>query len=220
MGATYAKINEHSFIFMEALMPKVSESYLETRRQQILDAAIACFARKGFHQTTMEDIGDEADLSPGVAYRYFESKDDIIVATVQGSLDRSGDFFEESKGEEDLQSMLEQMIDDSFQRFEQPGRDIYYKVRLQLWAETLQNKKVAEKAAVLRAKGQEQLAGIIRRGQEAGQIKPDLDVQAVALVIMANHDGFVLHWLANPQVDVLQYRNVTLEMVRSLFTGK
>jgi AcrR family transcriptional regulator len=201
-------------------MPKVTEAYLKTRRQQILDAAIACFARKGFHQTTMEDIGDEAGLSPGVAYRYFESKDDIIVATVQGSLDRSADFFEEASEEEDIQSLLEQMIDDTYQRFEQPDRDIYYKVRVQLWAETLQNKKVAESAGILRDKGQMQLAAIIRRGQELGQIKSDLDGLAVALAIMANHDGFILHWLANPHVDIRKYREATMEMVRGLFTDK
>jgi AcrR family transcriptional regulator len=205
---------------MEVSMPKVTADYLETRRQHILEAAIACFARKGFHQTTMEDIGDEADLSPGVAYRYFESKDDIIVATVEGSLDRSVVFFEEVAEEEDIKSVLEQMIDDSFQRFDQPDRDIYYKVRVQLWAETIQNTEVAERAAILRDKGQGQLAAIIRRGQEIGQINPDLDAQAVALAIMANHDGFVLHWLANPEVDIWQYRDVTMAMVQGLFTDK
>lgn len=199
-------------------MPKVSEAYLQTRRQQILDAAIACFARNGFHQTTMEEIGDEAGLSPGVAYRYFDSKNDIIVATVQGSVDRSVDFYEEAAEEEDILSVLERMIDDSYQRFERPGRDVYYKVRIQLYAETLQNSEVAKRAGKLRADAQERLAAIIRKGQESGQINPDLDIQAVAGTIMANYDGFILHWLANPEVDIWQHRNVFMEMVRGLFT--
>ena len=61
-------------------MPKVSDRYLEERRQQILGAAVACFARQGFHRTTMKDIYSECGLSPGAVYDYFKSKDDIIVA--------------------------------------------------------------------------------------------------------------------------------------------
>ena len=46
-------------------MPKVTEAHLEARRQQVLDPAFACFARQGFHQTTMDDICREAGLSAG-----------------------------------------------------------------------------------------------------------------------------------------------------------
>ena len=37
-------------------MPRVDDSYLESRRRHIMDAAVACFAREGFHRTTMQDI--------------------------------------------------------------------------------------------------------------------------------------------------------------------
>ena len=59
-------------------MPKVTEEHLEARRTQILDAALACFSRNGFHQTTMHDICSEAGLSPGAVYRYFDSKEAMI----------------------------------------------------------------------------------------------------------------------------------------------
>src|SRR5437870_5035015 len=61
-------------------MPKVTEAHLEARREQILDAAAECFARKGFHRSTMHDICQMAELSPGAVYRYFRSKDEIIEA--------------------------------------------------------------------------------------------------------------------------------------------
>jgi TetR/AcrR family transcriptional repressor of uid operon len=50
----------------------------EERRRQILRAAMACFGRRGFHLTTMNDISAEAVISVGLIYRYFESKDAII----------------------------------------------------------------------------------------------------------------------------------------------
>ena len=50
----------------------------EDRRRQILRAAVACFARRGFHQTTMHDISAEAQISVGLIYRYFENKDAVI----------------------------------------------------------------------------------------------------------------------------------------------
>jgi TetR/AcrR family transcriptional regulator, transcriptional repressor of aconitase len=37
-------------------MPKVSEEHLDARRRRIVDAAIVCFARDGFHRATMQDI--------------------------------------------------------------------------------------------------------------------------------------------------------------------
>jgi AcrR family transcriptional regulator len=63
-------------------MPKVSPEYLEARRNEILDAAFACFRRRGFHQTTMQDIYREAGLSPGAVYHYFRSKEEIIAAAI------------------------------------------------------------------------------------------------------------------------------------------
>lgn len=61
-------------------MPRVSEAYLRARRRQIVDAAIECFARHGFHRATMQDIVRQAQLSPGAIYRYFATKEEIIEA--------------------------------------------------------------------------------------------------------------------------------------------
>jgi AcrR family transcriptional regulator len=50
----------------------------EGRRQQILSASKQLFADRGFHQTTMEDIANAAELSPGTIYLYFKSKDELF----------------------------------------------------------------------------------------------------------------------------------------------
>src|SRR6266513_4006782 len=50
------------------------------RRTQILDAALVCFAKRGFHPASMHDISAEAGISVGLIYRYFENKDAVISA--------------------------------------------------------------------------------------------------------------------------------------------
>src|SRR3982751_3597717 len=57
----------------------ITESPLD-RKTQILDAAILCFARRGFHLPSMHDISAEAGISVGLIYRYFENKEAVIAA--------------------------------------------------------------------------------------------------------------------------------------------
>ncbi len=64
-------------------MPKVSQAHLDARRQQIVDAARARFASHGFARTSMADIVAESGLSNGAIYRYFTSKDEIVVAVCE-----------------------------------------------------------------------------------------------------------------------------------------
>ena len=56
------------------------ESPTLDRRDQILKAAMVCFAKRGFHQTSMHDISAEAGISVGLIYRYFENKEAVISA--------------------------------------------------------------------------------------------------------------------------------------------
>jgi TetR/AcrR family transcriptional regulator, transcriptional repressor of aconitase len=64
-------------------MPKVSQAHLDARRQQIVDAARTRFASHGFAHTSMADIVTESGLSNGAIYRYFTSKDEIVVAVCE-----------------------------------------------------------------------------------------------------------------------------------------
>jgi AcrR family transcriptional regulator len=72
-------------------MPKVSDEHLANRKREILDAAANCFARNGFHRTSMQDIVKESGVSAGLIYRYFTGKDDMIVAIVEDRQARRAD---------------------------------------------------------------------------------------------------------------------------------
>lgn len=61
-------------------MPKVTEQHRESRRREIIAAAVRCFARDGFHVTSMSDIIAESGLSAGAIYGYFGSKKELVQA--------------------------------------------------------------------------------------------------------------------------------------------
>lgn len=59
-------------------MPKLKPDIQRARREHILDAAEVCFARTGFHRTTIQDICKAAGVSPGALYVYFDGKEALI----------------------------------------------------------------------------------------------------------------------------------------------
>jgi TetR/AcrR family transcriptional regulator, transcriptional repressor of aconitase len=64
-------------------LPKVDQEHLDARRQQIVDAARTRFASHGFARTSMVDIVTESELSTGAIYRYFASKDELVIAVCE-----------------------------------------------------------------------------------------------------------------------------------------
>jgi AcrR family transcriptional regulator len=61
------------------MTPIVSNSYKEQKKQEILESALICFAKKGFESSTVNDICAQSGLSKGAVYNYFKSKDDIYL---------------------------------------------------------------------------------------------------------------------------------------------
>ena len=61
-------------------MPKIAETARAARREQIIAAGLACFARSGYHATTMADVAAQAGVSKGTPYLYFDSKQALFLA--------------------------------------------------------------------------------------------------------------------------------------------
>ncbi len=195
-------------------MPKVTEAHLEARRQQILSAAAACFSRSGFHRTTMRDIYQEAHLSPGAVYRYFQSKDEIIRAMADEELQRNVAIIQAISSQGDTIQLLDELVHTFFQRLEECG-PAACNMSVEVWAEALRNPRVAE---AVRRRIQTHLklfSDIIPRAQRRGDIDPTLDPTAVARVMQALFHGLVIQKGLDPSVDIKAYAQV----LRSLYRG-
>ena len=112
-------------------MPKRTPEYMAAQRERILDAALECFAEKGFHQTSTDDIARLAACGKSAIYAHFDTKRDIIEALSERELEHYG-----TNGPQDLPE-LERYVADSFEQLHTPRMRKYSRLTLHMAAESL-----------------------------------------------------------------------------------
>lgn len=180
-------MSRRTFVFLYAgHMPKVSQQYRDARRDQILDAARRCFLRDGFHATSMQDLFAEASLSSGAFYRYFASKDDVIIAIA----------------EDNMRGVLETIRDAGVW---QPGRpagaalagaleivrtkdaeNSLGKIAVLVWAEALRSPAIAARFEAMLTQMRAGFAEVVREGPD------DAAADAMAAALVSVLAGYIL----------------------------
>jgi len=178
-------------------MARVSQAHLDARRRQILDGAAVCFARNGFHATSMQDVLKEADLSAGAVYRYFSGKEELIGAIVAEVLGQVHEGFEEAVRSSPppppdllVASVLGRVLATK-ETVTVDGRPAFPRLVVQVWTETLRNEELA---AVLRegyGAVRETWTRIVGAYQDAGAMRSDVPPEHVARTMMAAAMGFI-----------------------------
>ncbi len=186
-------------------MPKVSKEHITARRKEIIDAAYRCFARKGFHQTTMREIYAEANLSPGAIYHYFDSKDAIIRASFEFDSQRGLALFEVALERDDPLHALYELIDFFFRGLESAAVLAAPRVNVQSWGEALINPPLKNAFRQVFDQNLDALMKIISKAQARGEINMTLDPCAVARMLLSLYYGLELQLALYGQVDVEQY---------------
>ena len=197
-------------------MPKVSETHISERRKQILDAAARCFARNGFHQTTMRDIYREAGLSPGAIYHYFSSKEEIIEACARDRQDSRVPRIERALQKDGTLQILEALVDQRVERLQRPETEVELRMRVNSWAEAQRSPTVRETLLWAWNNGLQRLEEVIIQAQRKGEINPDLNPLAVARLLLALADGLALQKTVDPSVQLSEYA----EVEKALFSGR
>ena len=197
------------------MSPKVSEKHLEDRRQQILDAAVTSFSRKGFHQATIEDIRLEAGLSRGAVYHYFKSKEDIIDGLRQRSADETDSIFADVAEIEDPMDNLIGLVDSTLDRIISPASLDANRLALFLWAESLVNRRIMDGQLSSVGSYRHMAEACVRGAQDRGYINPDLEPSAIALVITAALFGLQQQLSWEPGLDM----NMARRVLNAMLTG-
>jgi AcrR family transcriptional regulator len=173
-------------------MPKVSQQYLRARSSEILDAAVVCFARSGFHKATMRDIGQESGLSAGAIYNLFSSKREIIAAIAARRHDEERRLFGEALKRGTVAKSLKAIRDHFLSELNSPKQRMRRRVTVQLWAEAQHDTTLQKVARDTFAKPYKLLRDLLTEGQRRGEIARQIDADAMARFLIAAFHGLIL----------------------------
>jgi AcrR family transcriptional regulator len=184
-------------------VPRVSEDHLIARRAQILAAARTCFLTKGLHNTSMQDLIQEAGLSVGAVYRYFKSKNEIINAiasTVAGGIQQHIDEV----------AALRLPLADSLDRIlaeidTQLGPDGNLPIALQVWAEATLDPTIGEIVRERYVGLRTSMRALVVHAVESGELPPGTDVDAVTAAFYSLVPGYALQRVLTGTPDRASY---------------
>jgi TetR/AcrR family transcriptional repressor of uid operon len=191
------------------------------RPEQILKAAMICFAKRGFHQTSMHDISAEAGISVGLIYRYFENKDAVISAMADRHKNELHEVLERAR---QAPSLLE-AVDILFTAHCcENSPQVQSAFVVDLYAEASRNPQVADLVRDVLQTAMDGVTDLIARSPEAQSAAHGLMPNELAELIFAVARGMLMRdVLQPPEMTAAERRTRQLEVTRRLwrllFTG-
>ncbi|GAB3979856.1 hypothetical protein GCM10029978_076360 [Actinoallomurus acanthiterrae] len=205
-------------------MPRITPERREAKRAEIVAAARRCFSRDGFHQTSMPDIAAEAGVSAGAPYRYFASKEEIILAIAGDAfrlifepVERLAAVADDVSVADLVAASLEALSAETVT--DAAGRTVpveeLLRCAVQTWSELLRNDAVYARAVDGFESVRRSIADALRRGQAAGAVPPAADPERGARLVMGLLHGFLLQRVAFDLTDTAGFT----DDIRTLFEG-
>ncbi|WP_167473703.1 TetR/AcrR family transcriptional regulator [Nocardia arthritidis] len=186
-------------------MPRLTPATERERRRRIIDAALDCFAERGLHATTMQDICRRSGLSPGAVYCWYPSKEAIIDAVADERHRHERELLETALRAADPRTALRTFLDAYFDWLADPAEQRRRRVSVLVWAESLVNERM--RPGVDEGIAQRTMAlDAIRSGQAAGVITGRADADAITRIALALIQGFILQQAWEPDIDIAGYR--------------
>src|SRR5437762_11858854 len=190
------------------------ESSLD-RHTQILDAALVCFAKRGFHQASMHDISAEAGISVGLIYRYFENKDAVISAMADR---HKKEIHEVLKRAQQAPTLLESLEILFTAHCCEDAPQLVSAFVVDLYAEASRNPRVADLVRDVLQTAMNGVTDLIARSPEAESGAHGLKPHELAELIFAVSRGMLMRDVLQPQeLPAAERRTRQSEVTRRLW---
>ena len=148
------------------------------REQQMLDAAVRMFSHNGYHETSMDAIAAEAEISKPMLYLYYGSKEELFAACLNRELAR---FVEVVRGDVNFDQGPKEMLRNTilaFLNYIDANRESW----IVLYTQATSSQTFAHTVREGRDRITELVAALLREGTRNPDPDTDFDLMAVALV--------------------------------------
>ncbi|TMR25166.1 TetR family transcriptional regulator [Nonomuraea turkmeniaca] len=158
-------------------MARTRKEQAEWRREQLLDAALTVFAAKGVDGASVKDLAAAAGATPGLLYRYFDSKEALVQALLaeRGFLPRLRELLTADHGTRPARQVLTELLA-AFDRLLTENADL-----VAVFFGTTQARAAL---AELMAEGQRLVGDFLTVRIAAGELRPH-DVATAAKTLLA-----------------------------------
>jgi AcrR family transcriptional regulator len=192
-----------------------TDSSNSDRRSQILEAALVCFAKRGFHQTSMHDISGEAGISVGLIYRYFENKEAVISAMADRHKTEISEMLDRARQAPSLLESLEILFT---AHCCEDAPQVVSAFVVDLYAEASRNPHVADLVRDVLDTAMDGVTDLIARAPEGQNAGNDLRPEVLAELIFAVARGMLMLDVLRPQqMTAAERRERQLEVTRRLW---
>jgi TetR/AcrR family transcriptional regulator, fatty acid metabolism regulator protein len=160
------------------------------RRQEILDAAVRVFARKGFHAARVGDIAAEAGVAHGLLYHYFASKDELLETIFREAWAELLAAFRVTEGtDEPAPEQLRKVCAILLRTWRDRPQLVTVLVREIARSAELQN-RIEDVGEAFRV-----IERIVARGQERGELRADAEPRLTATILYGALEEILTSWV-------------------------
>jgi AcrR family transcriptional regulator len=180
------------------------------RKPQILAAAAEVIAERGLASTRIADVADRAGTSPPAVLYWFDSKDDLLTDALIVDEDRFyGAITERLSALERPRDRLRLLIEACAVEYD-------CKLWMELWGRALRDPGAAAARRRLDDRWREQIAGVIRVGQQDGEFGP-VDPDDIAAALASMLDGLAVQvTLRDPAISAERMRDLAVQSAELL----
>jgi AcrR family transcriptional regulator len=189
------------------------------KRRVLLEAAVRVFARRGFHAARVGDIAEEAGVAHGLLYHYFSSKEEVLETIFRETwADLLAAVRDVEESGEPAQEQLRQVAAILLRSWRRDPDLVRVLVRGVTRSSEL-DRRVGDVGDAFAA-----IERIVRRGQEAGELRPEIDARLTSVIFYGAIEelltGWVLELLPDSDEDVARAEQTVVDIVSGgLATG-